>query len=51
MEVFNWILTKLALVLVLICIAAAIDIPNNPARYLFRTVCQTVRSSGDGYSR
>ena len=51
MNLCNWILTKLAIVMVLFCVVAAIDVPSNPVRYLFRSFCHSVhRYSGDGSS-
>ncbi len=54
MNLCNWILTKLAIVLVLFSLAAAIDVPNNPVRYLFRSFCQSVHwysSDSSAHSR
>lgn len=48
MDLFNGILSKLALFFAFFAGAAAIDIPNNPARYLLKSFCYTIeRFSGN----
>lgn len=48
MDIFNGILSKLALIFAIVAGAAAIDIPNNPARTLLRSFCFTIeRFSGN----
>ena len=48
MNLFNCILTKVALAMIVFCVAAAIDVPNNPARYLLRSLCHSMyRYSSD----
>jgi len=42
MDLFNGILSKLALAIVIFAVLAAIDVPNNPARYLLKSFCRTV---------
>jgi hypothetical protein len=50
MDLFNGVLSKLALLAVLFAVVAAVDFPNNPARYLLKSFCHTLYQMSSGHS-